>query len=57
MCKEGSILTPEQAKILELLENKLATFKLILKGRWTKGEGFEKISSKDEEEEDEDMNE
>lgn len=43
VCNEGSILSPSQAKILELLDHKLATFKLTLKGRWTKGEGFEKL--------------
>lgn len=55
VCKEGSILTPEQAKILELLEHKLATFKLILKAKWTKGEGFETISSGGEEDNEEEM--
>lgn len=50
VCKDGSILTPEQAKILELLEYRLATFKLILKARWSKGEGFEKLSSAEDEE-------
>ncbi|XP_050316281.1 mRNA turnover protein 4 homolog [Anthonomus grandis grandis] len=54
VCKEGSILTPEQAKILELLEHRLATFKLILKAKWTMGEGFEKIISKNSGEGDED---
>ncbi|XP_066148559.1 mRNA turnover protein 4 homolog [Euwallacea fornicatus] len=54
VCKEGSILTPEQAKILELLEHRLATFKLILLARWSKEGGFEKIASHQE---DEDMNE
>ncbi|XP_076264136.1 ribosomal protein LP0-like [Rhynchophorus ferrugineus] len=51
VCKEDSVLTPEQAKILELLEYKLATFKLILKARWTKGEGFESLSNADNEDE------
>lgn len=55
VCKEGSILTPEQAKILELLEHKLATFKLILKAKWTKGEGFETISSGADEDNEEEM--
>ncbi|CAG9761564.1 unnamed protein product [Ceutorhynchus assimilis] len=50
VCKEGGVLSPEQAKILELLEHKLATFKLILRAKWTKGEGFEKISSGNDEE-------
>ncbi|KAL1516860.1 hypothetical protein ABEB36_000700 [Hypothenemus hampei] len=55
VCKEDSILTPEQAKILELLEHRLATFKLILKARWTKGEGFEKLDSEDNETSDVEM--
>ncbi|XP_066256489.1 mRNA turnover protein 4 homolog [Euwallacea similis] len=50
VCKEGSILTPERAKILELLEHRLATFKLILRARWSKEGGFEKISSSQEDE-------
>lgn len=56
VCKEGSILTPEQAKILELLEHRQATFKLIVKARWTKGEGYEELLKKDEDsDDDEDM--
>ncbi|CAH1119890.1 unnamed protein product [Phaedon cochleariae] len=57
VCKEGSIITPEQAKILELLEHRLATFKLILKGRWIKGKGFEEFEVEEEEENDEKMQE
>lgn len=48
-------MTPEQAKILELLEYRLATFKLVLKARWTKGEGFEKIDGVENETEDAEM--
>lgn len=51
ICKEGSTLTPEQAKILKLLDNKLATFRLNLKGGWTKGQGFERLSEKEDAEE------
>lgn len=50
VCKEGSILTPEQAKILQLLDIKLATFHFVLKACWIKGEGFEKFSKKQDEE-------
>lgn len=50
VCKKGSILTPEQAKILQLLDYKLATFKLKLIACWTKGEGFERLSGEEEEE-------
>lgn len=47
VCKEGNILTPPQAKILELLEMKLALFKLFLKGRWSEDAGFEKFHSEE----------
>lgn len=43
VCKEGSPLTPEQAKILELLGHRLATFKLKLRAGWSRGGGFEKF--------------
>lgn len=43
VCKEGTVLTPEQAKILKLYEHKLADFKLILKAVWDKENGFEKL--------------
>ncbi|GJQ77164.1 hypothetical protein Trydic_g14840 [Trypoxylus dichotomus] len=56
VCKEGSTLTPEQAKILELLEFRLATFKLILKACWRKNKGFEQLL-KEEEIHDEEMKE
>ncbi|KAJ8948781.1 hypothetical protein NQ318_022912 [Aromia moschata] len=58
VCKKGNILTPEQAKILKLLDHRLATFKLVLKACWMKGKGFEKLSEDDEtvaEESDEEM--
>ncbi|XP_060529389.1 mRNA turnover protein 4 homolog [Cylas formicarius] len=51
VCKDGDILTPEQAKILELLDHRLATFKLILRARWTRGEGFEKFETENADEE------
>lgn len=59
VCKEGSVLNPSQAKILELLDYKLASFRLTLKGGWTKGEGFEKFDSENSEdcEDDKDENE
>lgn len=55
VCKKGSVLTPEQAKILELLEHKLATFKFELKACWIKGEGFETLAN--DESEDQEMEE
>ncbi|CAG9861665.1 unnamed protein product [Phyllotreta striolata] len=54
VCKKGSVLTPEQAKILELLENRLAKFKLILKAKWTKGKGFKKFKITEDEEDEND---
>jgi len=35
VCKEGDTLTAEQAQILKLLGEKLATFKVKLLARWT----------------------
>lgn len=55
VCKEGCVLTPEQAKILELLEYRLANFKMILKARWTKSEGFEKFENNNVEDADEEQ--
>jgi mRNA turnover protein 4 len=46
VCKSGSVLTPEQAKILELLGHRLATFKLDLRAAWIKGVGFERLDGK-----------
>ncbi|XP_028137795.1 mRNA turnover protein 4 homolog [Diabrotica virgifera virgifera] len=58
VCKPGSVLTPEQAKILELLDHRIATFKLILKAKWTRGKGFEQFKVEDEDEdESEEQNE
>lgn len=55
VCKEGSVLTPEKAKILELLEHRLAVFKLKLRCCWIKDEGFEKFEIEDEESTEEGM--
>lgn len=55
MCKEGDVLTPEQAKLLELLGHKLATFKLALSALWTKPGHFEKFSNGEEQEEEGDQ--
>lgn len=51
MCKVGSILTPEQAKILQLLDFKLATFHFVLRACWIKDEGFEKLREEEQQEE------
>lgn len=55
VCKEGDVLTPEQANLLELLGHKLATFRLVLRAMWKKPGHFEKFSSIDQQEEDEDQ--
>lgn len=49
ICKAGNVLTPEQAKILKLLDNKLAKFKLNIRCYWVKKEGFSEITQEDEE--------
>lgn len=54
VCKEGQVLTPEQAKILELLDLRLATFKLKLKAVYSKKDGFEKLSIGNDDEDDDD---
>lgn len=53
VCKAGAVLTSEQAKILELMDYRLATFKLNLKACWVKGEGFQKFESSEEDEDEE----
>uniref|UniRef100_A0A1L8DGS4 Ribosome assembly factor mrt4 n=1 Tax=Nyssomyia neivai TaxID=330878 RepID=A0A1L8DGS4_9DIPT len=41
VCEAGSILTPEQAKILKLCNMPIATFRLLIKCQWSKTKGFE----------------
>ncbi|XP_059620148.1 mRNA turnover protein 4 homolog [Phlebotomus argentipes] len=43
VCEAGSILTPEQAKILKLCNMPIATFKLLIKCLWLKTGGFENL--------------
>ena len=38
MCKEGQELDSEQAKLLQLLNIKMARFQLTLRCRWTDGD-------------------
>ncbi|XP_012284605.1 mRNA turnover protein 4 homolog [Orussus abietinus] len=45
VCKEGQTLTPEQARILKLLQTPLATFKLIPIGIYTKKNGYKHLIS------------
>lgn len=40
VCEEGRVLTPEQAKILKLLEKPMAYFTLTLKCFWNKKKGY-----------------
>lgn len=41
VCEKGSILTPEQAKILKLLGRPIAEFKVLVECCFTKENGFE----------------
>lgn len=43
VCKKGDVLTPENAKICELLGIKMADFRVELECRWSKSKGFEKL--------------
>lgn len=45
VCKEGQILTPEQAKILKLITRPMAEFKLNIECCWIKETGFELIKN------------
>ncbi|XP_014246625.1 mRNA turnover protein 4 homolog [Cimex lectularius] len=40
VCNEGDVLTPEQARILKLLDNRMAQFKISLICMWSKGGMF-----------------
>lgn len=44
VCKKGDTLTPEQAKLLKLLDYTMAEFKVNLEAVWTKDGSFEEIS-------------
>jgi len=62
VCKEGQILTPEQARILKLLDIKMAEFRIIVDSVWTKPDHFKLLlqlnsSSSEGEEIDEDEQE
>ncbi|XP_054015329.1 mRNA turnover protein 4 homolog [Hylaeus anthracinus] len=48
VCKKGQALTPEQARILKLLEKQLATFKLTPLGVFSKKDGYKKLASQDD---------
>lgn len=48
VCKKGQILTPEQAKILELLQMPLAMFKLKPLGFYSKKKGYQRLATDEE---------
>ena len=47
VCKKGQTLTPEQARILKLLDRPLAMFKLTPLGVFSKKIGYEQLASED----------
>ncbi|EDO30123.1 predicted protein [Nematostella vectensis] len=44
VCKEGDVLTPEQARILKLFGNPMAEFHITLLCRWSKDGTFEELT-------------
>jgi len=46
VCNEGDILTPEQARILKLLGNQMAEFKITLECVWNNDGTFEELNEK-----------
>ncbi|XP_033331513.2 ribosomal protein LP0-like [Megalopta genalis] len=48
VCKKGQTLTPEQARILKLLDKPLATFKLTPLGVFSKKHGYKQLVSEDD---------
>ena len=47
VCKKGQTLTPEQARILKLLDRPLAMFKLTPLGVFSKKNGYKQLASED----------
>uniref|UniRef100_A0A182P3I2 Ribosome assembly factor mrt4 n=1 Tax=Anopheles epiroticus TaxID=199890 RepID=A0A182P3I2_9DIPT len=47
VCEKGKVLTPEQARILKLLNKPMAKFKVIINCCYTKTNGFEMINKRD----------
>jgi hypothetical protein len=45
VCTEGDKLTPDQARILKLLEKTLATFSVTLIAQWTPERHFELVGA------------
>ncbi|XP_076639292.1 ribosomal protein LP0-like [Colletes latitarsis] len=48
VCKKGQALTPEQARILKLLDKPLATFKLSPLGIYSKKNGYKQLVSQND---------
>lgn len=44
ICKEGEILSPEQCRLLKLLDHKIAEFSISVLGVWSQEHGFSQIS-------------
>jgi len=51
VCKKGQVLSPEQAKILKLLDIKMAEFRVLVDSVWTKPDDFKVLLKLVEEEE------
>lgn len=45
VCERGDILTPEQCRILKLLDVKMAKFHIVLEAVWSKKKGFEELET------------
>eukprot|EP00808_Paulinella_micropora_P008755 g42584.t1 len=50
VCQEGDVLSPEQCKILELFEQKMAQTHFVLHGRWSE-DTYQQLAEDEEEEE------
>ncbi|XP_055920355.1 mRNA turnover protein 4 homolog [Eupeodes corollae] len=50
VCEEGKVLTPEQARILKLIGNQMAKFRLTIKCSWNQKDGFEMHDSSKQDE-------
>lgn len=54
ICKKGQTLTPEQAKLLQHFDRKMAEFRLEMLSVWSEGK-YERLASATPEQEDEDV--
>lgn len=43
VCRQGDILTAEQAQLLKLVGDMMATFKVRLRARWSEDDGVEEF--------------